>query len=165
MHSSLSKKFLSRPSLLISLSLGLTLMFQVSTTDALAKQKEKKIQFNPGQFVGGLHKVGNPPGDEAEEEEEASAAIEEETKETGEKSESKDEKKEEEEEEPEAEPEPEPLEFSDPEIYLNKAKVFIKHKQYKKALVELNNCLSLNSNHWDARYLDISKRISTSAAF
>lgn len=45
------------------------------------------------------------------------------------------------------------LESDDPHHFLKKAKFYVKHEQYKQALEELNNALTLQPNCWEAHHI------------
>lgn len=50
-------------------------------------------------------------------------------------------------------PDTDEFESRDPNFFLKRARVFVKHKMYRRALIDLNKCLSLSPNSWDAKYI------------
>ena len=50
-------------------------------------------------------------------------------------------------------PDVDELKSKDPVVYLKRAKVFVKHKMYKRALIAINKCLILNPSLWEAKYI------------
>lgn len=124
--------------LLLSASLSIAFVATLASNSAFAK--DEGIEFTPGKFRGGFSRIEIP-----DDQKENNTLKDEDKLEDESKDEDSDEEKEEE--------EPPALESKDSNVYLKRARVFVKHKLYKKALKEVNNSLSLNKNNWDARYL------------
>ncbi|HMO20444.1 MAG TPA: tetratricopeptide repeat protein [Candidatus Melainabacteria bacterium] len=161
----------SKINLCLALSLLVAGSGAVLEVQAKAAKKAKKteIHFNPSPFVGTFSLPQSEPGagDAVKNDEEVGEESESELKKESKSGEKGKDKDKDEEEEPDAEdldkldefekrfkdPNVDNLKVKDPEVYLKRANIFVKHNLYKKALEEVNTSLRLNPSCWDARYL------------
>lgn len=105
-------------------SLSGALLLCAMAPDAFAK--DRKFEFAPKRFVGTFPDAKDSTTQKAGEEEPSLA------------------------DQLDALPE---LKSKDPSVYLKRAQIFLKHKLYKRALKDINKCLELNPNNWNAKYL------------